>query len=481
MQNSVDNSLGFGSLEGDALGVFYTGGDSSSFESIPDIDIDALDISEEIPEFPKEKPLTPAERELKRIAERADEVPSEKKPDINLKLKFMKQSSSEGEEDDLDGDKNPKKGSNKASNEQTAPTPLEKKESTGTMAERKPMRIVTSRTRIEDYGDSQGSINKIRLPKVDEADLNPPALIPERDDELASLAKNLSLFSVEDIADFQVVSPTPAEFIAQYYRVLGVMIAKITLNELKPKEDELDALWFSGRFIKTLSMSQNFVFVFDQIYGYCTQDNVLRTLRNLYEEKRVHFSEMTTHQIMGAGHGISSARQATLYLEKMVAVSISSTISMLSYRRHMFRTRTWFEDSVPRVPTLMVHQGKSPSKPELLNILQTAVAKSSKEQALKFSNNDSVYVKAEHHCLLFAKRYLNTHMSVQIPNNQLQLSALIFLMSGASFENPKIANIGYDSISNNLKDSEALSQSLIDHAYRSHRHCYPINELSKLH
>lgn len=483
MQNlDTKNSIGFGSLEGSTLGDFYVGDETLTLDTISDIETISLVQDFDFPELPTEKPLTPAELELIRIEKRQDKLPSppDENLSLNLNLKFMKPPEPKGEEKDGGGDdlNSSKSSANKVEAKRTS-NPSTEHESRSEEQIRKSLRIIQSRTKIENYGDSQGSINKIKLPKVDDSNSGKPAFVEERDEELASLAKALPLFSIEDVADYQIVSPTSAEFIAQYYRILIMMITKITLNELAPKETELDGLWVSGKPVKTIGMSKNFVFVFDQIYGYCTQDNVLKSLRSLYEEKKVYFSEMTTHQIMGAGHGISSAQQATLYLEKMVAVSISSTISMLSYKRHMFKIRTWFEDTVPRTPTVMVYQNKAPSKSALLGIIQLAVSKSSKEQALKFANDNSVYVKADHHCLLFAKRYLNAHMNVQIPNAQLQLSALIFLMSGASYEQPKLGTIGYDLISKNLEDSETLSQALVEHTYESHRHCYPINELSK--
>lgn len=316
-----------------------------------------------------------------------------------------------------------------------------------------------------------GSINKISTPPLTAPISFLKVNVPTQDLELMALADPYDVFSLKQIADYQVVSPTSAEFIAQYYRLVNTMIAKVTLNQLVTKPIEVSNLWIDGITKKTLNTSGNTVFFYDSVYRYCVEDSVINKLRRMYKSKRIHFTQMQTHQIMGAGHGISSAQQAAFYLEKMATASFSSTIGMLIYREKMVKVRDWFERILP----ISIENRKS-----IQALIQNAVIKSSEEQAKKYEDDNDVFVVADHRCILFAKKLLNRHSNNQLSDNQLQLTALTFLMSGVSEAKPNLANIGFKNLFSGLENSPQLTESLIQLSYEGHRHCYPINELSHI-
>lgn len=316
-----------------------------------------------------------------------------------------------------------------------------------------------------------GSINKISTPlttpPLSFAKANPL----DQDQDLIEMASAYDVFSLSMIADYQVVSPTAAEFVAQYYRLANNMIAKVTLNQLVTSSVDVNNMWIDGVITKTLNISGNAAFSYDDIYRYCVQDTVIDLLRAKYKSKQIHFTQMQTHEIMGAGHGISSAQQATYYLEKMATASFSSTISMLVFRKNMVRTRDWFEN------TLKITNA---TRKSITDLIQDAVIRTSEAQANKYKDDKDVFVVLQHRCILFAKKLLNRHASIQLPDDHLQLSTLVFLMSGVIEAKPNLANIGFKKLFEGMESSPSLVDSLIDLSYESHRHCYPINELSHL-
>lgn len=324
---------------------------------------------------------------------------------------------------------------------------------------------------IERPKDRTGSINKINTPPLT-APISFVKTSPlEQDQELIEMALAYDVFSLSKIADYQIVSPTSAEFIAQYYRLINIMIAKVTLNQLVTKPIEIKNMWIDRITSRTPNISGNTIYAYDEIYRYCVQDSVVDSLRAKYKSKQIHFTQMQTYEIMGAGNGISSAQQAAYYLEKMATACFSSTISMLVFRRNMIRVRDWFEN------TLKIN---SVTRTAIQTLIQDAVIKSSLAQAAKYKEDDDVFVVKEHRCILFAKKLLSRHTSQQLSDNQLQLSALVFLMSGVSEEKPQLGNIGFKGLYEGLVSSPQLVDSLVHLSYESHRHCYPINELSHL-
>lgn len=310
-------------------------------------------------------------------------------------------------------------------------------------------------TPIESYSSSFGSKNELKEPQ---------------DQELVKLARNREVFSLETTFDNQIVSPTMAEFVAEYYRLINTMISKVTLNQLVVAKTRNDSLWMHGRLKETLNISGNKYFFYDSIYMYCTQDAAIKSLREKYEHKKLHFTKMDVYQVMGAGHGISSAQQATIFLEKMATASLSTNISSLTYRDNMMFVKKWFERSFP----------SSDFRDSVLNLIQDGVFNSSKKQALAFEADREVFVVKNHHCLLFAKKLLNRHGNIQLPNHHLHLTALVVLLSGVALDKPNLANIAFNQLFNGLSKSDKLMDSFVRLSYESHRHCYPINELSKI-
>ena len=114
------------------------------------------------------------------------------------------------------------------------------------------------------------------------------------------------------------------------------------------------------------------------------------------------------------------------------------------------QTRDWFESNFP----------SSDFRSEILKLIQNAVIESSKEQAIEFKDDKNVFVVAGHRCLLFAKKLLNRHKSIQLPNNHLQLSALVFLLSGVSLDKPNLKNIGFEALYDGLDNSPQLMDSI---------------------
>lgn len=327
------------------------------------------------------------------------------------------------------------------------------------------------KTNPQPSKEHTGSINKISTPAITE----PISLVKvnplDQDQDLVEMAASYDVFSLSDVADYQVVSPTAAEFVAQYYRLINTMIAKVSLNQLVSEPIEVNNYWHHGIMSKTLNISGSNVYAYDDIYRYCVQDSVVDLLRAKYQSKQVHLTQMETHQIMGAGDGISSAQQATYYLEKMATASFSSTLSMLIFRRKAVKIRDWFEN---------VLKVKNSTRVSIKRLIQNAVVKSSEEQAMEYKNNNDVFVTQSHRCILFAKKLLNRHANIQLPDTHLQISALIFMLSGISESRPNIHNIGFEDLYEGLTENPSLVDSLIHLSYESHRHCYPINELSHL-
>lgn len=315
-----------------------------------------------------------------------------------------------------------------------------------------------------------GSINKISTPNTVSLSFIKTEVV-EQDQDLIELADTYEVFSLSKIADYQVVSPTSAEFIAQYYRLANNMIAKVALNQLVDEPIEVNSMWFDGIKSKTLNLSGSTVYSYDDVYRYCVQDSVVDSLRAKYKSKQIHFTQMQTHEIMGAGNGISSAQQAAYYLEKMATASFSSTIGMLTFRKNMIRVRDWFEN------TLKVNNS---TRSSILGLIQGAITKSSEIEAEKYKDDKDVFVVQHHRCILFAKKLLNRHSNIQLADSQLQISALVFLMSGVSEAKPNLSNIGFQKLYDGLEASPSLVDSLVQLSYESHRHCYPINELSHL-
>lgn len=329
----------------------------------------------------------------------------------------------------------------------------------------------TIRDAIYD-GHNVTSYNKIKTP--------PESLDPSyglkntvkeaQDQELLKLARNREVFSLDSTFDNQVVSPTVSEFVAEYYRLINSMILKVTLNQLVVSKTRKDSLWINGQLRETVNISGNKYFHYDSIYMHCTKNTIIQSLREKYEHKRLHFTQMDVYQVMGAGHGISSAQQATIFLEKMATASLSTCISSLSYRDSMMFIKNWFEGSFPN----------SEFRQSILNLIQDAVFESSKKQALAFESDREVFVVKNHHCLLFAKKLLNRHGNIQLPNHHLHLTALVVLLSGVALDKPNLANIAFYRLFDGLKGSDSLMDSFVKLSYESHRHCYPINELSKI-
>lgn len=318
--------------------------------------------------------------------------------------------------------------------------------------------------------DHSGSFNKISAPNFDDSLSDSALSVPDRDMELIALASTYDLFSLKEVSSHQIASPTPAEFISEYYRLINTMISKVTLNQLVESPTDVYGLWVDGLIDKTINISGNAFFHYDAIYRYCVQDSVVKSLRVMYENKKIHFTQMETYQIMGAGKGITSAQQATYYLEKMATVCFSTTIGVLVHRKNMVRIRGWFEASFP----------SADFRNKMQSMIQSAVTESSKEQAVEFKNDKDVFVVTGHRCLLFAKKLLSRHSNNQLPNNHLQLSALVFLLSGISVAKPNLRNIGFESLLDGLENSPRLMDSFITLSYESHRHCYPITDLSTL-
>lgn len=318
-----------------------------------------------------------------------------------------------------------------------------------------------------------GSRNKISTPPIE-----PPLSLEKTvtiDQDLKLLAlvneSDLGVFSLEEVFDYQVVSPTPAEFITEYYRLIHAMTAKVTLNKLATKTRGFYGLWSYGESDQTVNISSNSVFAYDDIYRYCVSNDVLSELRGLYENKRLHFSQMTAFDVMGAGHGISSAQQATIYLEKMASISLSSTICTLVFRKNMTNVRDWFEKIF----------GGADLRHTIINTISSAVVDSSKDQAENYKNNPNIFVGVDNRVILFARRYLNPHSSIQLTNNSLKLTVLTFLLSGLSLNTPNLKNINFHRLfTDGVAKHPPLMNSLIQLSYESHRHCYPINELSHL-
>lgn len=336
---------------------------------------------------------------------------------------------------------------------------------------RKSQVSISETTPILRSKERTGSINKISTPPLT-APISFVKTSPlEQDQDLIEMAATYDVFSLSKIADYQVVSPTAAEFVAQYYRLINIMIAKVTLNQLVTKPIEIKNMWIDRFTSRTPNISGNTIFSYDEIYRYCVQDSVIDSLRAKYKSKQIHFTQMQTYEIMGAGNGISSAKQAAYYLEKMATACFSSTISMLVFRKNMIRVRDWFENAVNL---------NSATRLAIQTLIQDSVMKSSVAQATKYQDDDDVFVVKEHRCILFAKKLLSRHTSQQLSDNQLQLSALVFLMSGVSEEKPQLGNIGFKGLYEGLVASPPLVDSLVHLSYESHRHCYPINELSHL-
>lgn len=307
----------------------------------------------------------------------------------------------------------------------------------------------------EAYDTSFGSRNEFREPQ---------------DQELLALARNRDVFSLETTFDNQIVSPTLSEFVAEYYRLINTMISKVTLNQLVVAKTRNDSMWMHGQLKETINISGNKYFHYDSIYMYCTQNSAIKSLREKYEHKKLHFTKMDVYQVMGAGHGISSAQQATIFLEKMATASLSTNISSLTYRDNMMFIKNWFESNYP----------SSEFRLSVLNLIQDAVFNSSKKQAMAFEADREVFVVKNHHCLLFAKKLLNRHGNIQLPNHHLHLTALVVMLSGVALDKPNLANIAFNRLFTGLKKSDKLMESFVRLSYESHRHCYPINELSKI-
>ena len=381
-------------------------------------------------DIPQEVVLTPAQLEQKRIAERQDEVITYTPKETPVK------------------------------EEPVAPQiPVVAKMATKTAVKlQKPV------------VDRSGSFNKISATVFEDPDSINTVSVPDRDLELLALAGTYDIFSLKEVSDHQVASPTSAEFISEYYRLINTMISKVTLNQLVESSTEVYGLWMDGVINKTINISGNAFFYYDAIYRYCVQDSVVKSLRIMYDNKKVHFTQMQTYQIMGAGKGISSAQQATYYLEKMATASFSTTIGVLVHRKNMVKIREWFESSFP----------SSDFRSGLLSMIQNAISESSKQQAIEFKSDDNVFVVAGHRCLLFAKKLLHRHSNIQLPNNHLQLSALVFLLSGVTVSKPNLRNIGFEMLLDGLDNSPQLMESFVTQSYESHRHCYPITDLSSL-
>ena len=381
-------------------------------------------------DIPQEAVLTPAQLEHKRIAEREDEV-----------IVYTPKEEPIKEEP------------------QTAHIPAVAKMATKPAVKLQKPAVTPS-----------GSFNKISAPVFEYSESANAVSVPDRDLELIELASTYDLFSLKEVSSHQVASPTSAEFISEYYRLINTMISKVTLNQLVESSTEVYGLWIDGTINKTINISGNAFFYYDSIYRHCVQDSVVNSLRVMYNNKKVHFTQMQTYQIMGAGKGISSAQQATYYLEKMAIASLSTTIGILVHRKNMVKVRDWFESNFP----------SSDFRSKILTLIQNAVVESSKEQAIEFKDDKNVFVVAGHRCLLFAKKLLNRHKSIQLPDNHLQLSALVFLLSGVSLDKPNLRNIGFEALYDGLYNSPQLMDSFITQSYESHRHCYPISELSAL-
>lgn len=381
-------------------------------------------------EIPQEAVLTPAQLEQKRIADREDDIITYEPP--------------------------PRPTQEDA---EVVLAPAAAK-----MATKPPVKLAKA------VADRSGSFNKISATTFEDQDTLNLISVPDRDLELIELASTYDLFSLKEVSSHQIASPTAAEFISEYYRLINTMISKVTLNQLVESPTEVYGLWLDGVISKTINISGNAFFYYDAIYRYCVQDSVVNSLRVMYNNKKVHFTQMQTYQIMGAGKGISSAQQATYYLEKMATASFSTTIGVLIHRKNMVKIRDWFESSFPN----------SDLRGEMQGMIQHAIIESSKEQAVEFKDDKDVFVVAGHRCLLFAKKLLNRHKSIQLPNNHLQLSALVFLLSGVSMAKPNLANIGFTMLMNGLENSPRLMDSFVTMSYESHRHCYPITELSAL-
>ena len=337
-------------------------------------------------EIPQEAVLTPAQLEQKRIADREDDIITyEPPPDLT-------------EED-----------------AEVVLAPAAAK-----MATKPPVKLAKA------VVDRSGSFNKISATTFEDQDTLNLISVPDRDLELIELASTYDLFSLKEVSSHQIASPTAAEFISEYYRLINTMISKVTLNQLVESPTEVYGLWLDGVISKTINISGNAFFYYDAIYRYCVQDSVVNSLRVMYNNKKVHFTQMQTYQIMGAGKGISSAQQATYYLEKMATASFSTTIGVLIHRKNMVKIRDWFESSFPN----------SDLRGEMQGMIQHAIIESSKEQAVEFKDDKDVFVVAGHRCLLFAKKLLNRHKSIQLPNNHLQLSALVFLLLEFRWQSP---------------------------------------------
>lgn len=316
-----------------------------------------------------------------------------------------------------------------------------------------------------------GSMNKISTPAITAPISIVKKVATDQDLALVAMAGEYDVFSLKQVADYQIISPTAAEFIAQYYRLINNMTAKVTLNEMAANPIVVNGLWRDGVTSETLNISGNITFSYDSIYRYCVQDTVIHSLRRMYDNKRVNFTKMETYQIMGAGHGISSAQQATYYLEKTATSIFSNTISVLIFRGNMLKVRDWFEKSL-RLNT--------ETRKAITNLVQDAIIASSLAQAAKYEESDDVFVTKDHHCILFAKKLLSRHGNLQLANSHLHITALAFLMSGIPMIDPNVANLGFKTLFSGLENSEALRDSLVRLSYEGHRHCYPINELSHL-
>lgn len=318
------------------------------------------------------------------------------------------------------------------------------------------------------YKDPNVQIGKIQSEDF-EVDISSSGLIDvDTDTELKALAEGLEVFSIEKPLDNQIASPTSAEFLAQYYRIINIMAHKIAINKLISTPINVDCMWSNGISLKTPNTSSLNPFVFDNIYIRCIEDSVIDKIRFMYEEKRVIFSKMTASQLLGAGHGISSAKQAEMYLEKMATVSISSVLSLLIHKRKLITMRNWFEGSV---------LGKT-EKGDLLSIIQKLLYRFYKEQVDKYKNDSDMRILPSRVCFVFAKKYLNRHISINIPLEQLQITALTIFFTGIDMSNPNFDNLSTTKLTRSLSESESLGDSFAQLTYESHRHSYPINELS---
>lgn len=460
---------GFGDLEGGFEGYFEEV-DSSEFQNpaldsditdafedigdipLPDVEVVELPSITDVP-IPKKAPLTPAEKELLRKKNRKDK-PVTPSSEVFAKLRKKPDDSDESQ------------GS-------PAPTPNKETEVKKDKVEPKPevkpdSELLPKRRVFNGYKNPNTPLNKIKAPDFEVSKGDYVISDDDVDTDLMAMATDLETFSVEAVSENQVVSPTSAEFIAQYYRVINLMAYKIALNKTVTSAIHVDGMWSNGTSLATINMSSTQNYLFDAIYIHCVQDEVIKRFRAMYEDKRVHFSKMTVQQTLGAGHGISSAKQASMYLEKMATVSISSALDMLGYKGIMFETREWFEDNIP----------DKGARAELLGVIQRIINRSSVAQAKKYAKDDDVITKRGRRYFLFAKKYLSRGVSVHVSNQQLQLSALIFFLSGIDKYEPTPKNIGLVELTDKLIENEGLGESFDTLTYESHRHCYPINELS---